>query len=168
MKGKFFGLMGMAIAVLVLAGCETGTTETGTVMGSIVINAPVEKVWDYYCSEDFAKANPNFRSASNQQGERCTVGFSEDQIHKVMGQTYNIKTMTTEVVPNQRIVGKTAGDVDGTSTALFVPEGNGTRLVVISEVTGKLPPGITYDTVRDELYKLQAKELENHKNAMEK
>ncbi len=168
MKGKVLGLMVMVLGLLVLAGCQTGTTESATIIGDVVINASVEKVWDYMCSGESAKANPYFKGVSNQQGERCTVGYSQEETYQAMGMTSIAKTVTVEVVPNHRIVSKAAGDVDSTTTVLFVPEGKGTRLTIISELTGKLPPGMGYEAVKQELQKNQDKNLENIKNAVEK
>jgi carbon monoxide dehydrogenase subunit G len=112
------------------------------------------------------------KERKNMQGDNtCTIGYSEDQVHGALGQSVTLHVVTADVVENQKAQIKYTGDIlgmHGSTTYLLSPEGNGTRLTVIMEVNGKLPPGFTYETVQGEFQKNADKTLAAIKAKAEK
>ncbi len=169
MKGKVFGLVLVCMALALAAGCA-GQTTTAAGMSEVLINASPEEVWDWMCAGNASDPgmNPLLKEVKNQRGEYCTVGYSEEHIYKALGVTNEVKVVATEISLHERAVFKTVGDFSSTATYLVVPEGNSTRLILVMEITGKLPPGITSDVASKEIQGGFDKMLKNIKEKVEK
>lgn len=156
MKGKILGLMFVVMAMAMLMGCAGGNAQSGTIIGSIVINAPVEKVTSYMCSMSDAEMKEVFtgiNELTNKKGTPCTIGSSWDQSQCVAGICKTAHAVWVDIVPNQLYQLKYAGEVNGTTSYLVSPEGKGTKLTIIMEINGKLPANVSYDMVKSEFQK---------------
>jgi uncharacterized protein YndB with AHSA1/START domain len=158
-------LMGMGL--ILACGC-IGGSESGTLIYSIVINAPPEKVWDAMCNPSNPNWAPTLKGAGITQGKPCEVGWTQEQTYQVLGQTYHVTSVLSEAVPNQRSVLKMGGDFNCTMTSVLAPEGNATRVVEIMEVSGKLPAGMSFDVAKGQLDKEMEKASRNFKEMAEK
>lgn len=171
MKGKSLSaamvLMGMG---LVLAcGCA-GNMQAGAIMSSTVIDASQEEVWDTLCNFDWTEVGVKKRM--NGQGRMCEVGTTEDQVQEVIpGMPVTLHFVISEAVVNEKMELKFTGDnygIYGVTTYLLSPEGKGTRLTVVMEGGGHMPPGITYETVKSGIQKSADNSLEIIKAKVEK
>jgi len=156
MRAKdFLAAILLVLGMGLLAGC-VGSTQSGTVIVSKVINAPPEKISSFMCGMSEAEMKevfPAIKEINNKQGKPCTVGYSEDETQCIAGQCRTMHLVWVDIVPNQRYQLKYAGDAYGTTTYLFSPEANGTRMTIILEVSGKLPMGLSYDMIKSEFEK---------------
>lgn len=169
MKVRMWSVFWVVSVFVFSAGCSRAP-QSWISISEIEVNAPVEKVFSYYCAIDDAELKilePALK-ISNRHLKRCTVGYSEDDGFEGLGMKINVHAITTEVVPNQRVVWKATGDFYNTATWLFVPEGNMTRLINISEYTWDLPRGISYKMVKRELEKASEKSAPIWKERAEK
>ncbi len=139
MRAKgFFAAMLLVGLALAACGCGGARMEnmTDTGMLSVKINAPPSKVFafvnDPKNGEKWSWANP-----SNSQGQG--VGRTVDWTLEVGGMSFKGQTVTVDVVPNQRIVEQFMGDADGSNTYLFLPEGGGTKLILIQTASVDMP-----------------------------
>jgi len=167
MKGKVLGLMGVVMAMAILAGC-VGPVQSGSGMSTTVINASPEKVWNYLCNLDWTQISPMIKEETNKQGNVCTIGSSEDQVQSALGKSVKLHLVVTDIIVNQRLELKYDGDAFGTTTYTLLPEGKGTRLTVIMQINGKLPPGVTYDALKGEIQKQNDQTMAKIKANIEK
>ncbi len=118
----------------------------------ILINAPVEKVFEYHSNPmnqpEYWPSMLEVKDIEEQPGG----GRNYNWVYKMAGIRLNGSTETTEFVENERIVTKSSGGVESTFTYTYKPEGEGTRLtmeleyVVPVPVIGKLAEGFILKT----------------------
>jgi len=131
-KGKFWAMVWMSLGLVFLAGCAA-TIISDTVSASTIINAPPEKVFAYVADpKTELEWDPAMKGISNLEGSG--LGFSERWQYNLSGQVLEGKRWTVDYVPNQRIVNKNSGDWGyTTNTWLFVPDPQGTKLMLVWE-----------------------------------
>ena len=105
---------------------------------SIIINAPVEKVFAYITDPanemEWLPGNTDVRDITGQG-----VGQRWGYTYKMMGLPFKGEDEVLEYTPNQRYVTKSKGGVVSTWTWTFKPEDGGTRLNVVVEYTIPVP-----------------------------
>ena len=96
---------------------------------SIVINAPVEKV---FAIEDDPKRLPEYLPgiAEIAEYERTPerIGETSTYVYKAMGMRFRGGATLLERDENKRIITKIEGGVEGTNTNTYEQEGEGTRV----------------------------------------
>ncbi|HUT52014.1 MAG TPA: SRPBCC family protein [bacterium] len=163
MRAKgFFAAMVMVGMVLAACGCGGARMENVTEAGmvSVVINAPPAKVFAFV--SDPQKAEQwTWAKVENPQAQK--VGRTVDWTVDVAGMSFKGQTVTVDVVPNQRIVEQFMGDADGSNTYLFVPEGAGTRVILVQQASVDVPRAArkmvvekNKETLQEALNKLKA------------
>jgi uncharacterized protein YndB with AHSA1/START domain len=106
---------------------------------NIVIDAPVEKVFDYVEEpENVAEYWPSVIELKDVEplpngGARMTV------VYKMAGVRFDIESECTEFVPNQRTVYESAGDVSSRLTWTYEPHDGGTKATIENEYSVHLP-----------------------------
>jgi uncharacterized protein YndB with AHSA1/START domain len=138
-KSKVLSLVLICVGLVFLGGCAD-TTLTETAPGHVMINAPVNKVFEYITADD-ADWDPNLKEITNREGKG--VGATSNWAYEVGGQEYRGEGVTIEFVPNRKLVTKTSGEIDSTWTWLFVPRGNQTKLVVVVEYSLQMPKAVS-------------------------
>jgi len=164
-------LAATVLSLATLAGCAGGATQSGTIIGSTVINAPVEKISNFMCNMSDAEMKEVFtgvKELTNKQGKPCTIGYSWDQTQCVAGICKTVNAVWAVIIPYQLYQLKYSGEVNGTTSYLFSPEGKGTKLTVILEMSGKLPANVSYDMVKSEFQKGCDEDLARIKAKVEK
>ena len=100
---------------------------------SVYIEAPVEKVFDWFKDpRNWLTLNPTTREEITQS--HVTPGgvgtFHVWKIRPVPGVQFEVFGVFTEFVPNKRIVDKWSMALEGTETYTFDPERSGTRVTL--------------------------------------
>ena len=125
LKGMvMLGVLGLG--ALFFSACAR-TTLSDTVVVSVVIKAPVERVFSYV---NDLKNLPEYAPAwtfSNVEGSG--LGSTFDWTLAAGGKTIRGSALTVDFVPNQRVVNISSGDVQGTETYLYLPVPEGTKLI---------------------------------------
>ena len=106
---------------------------------SIVIDAPVEKVFGYV---DRPANLPEFWSSfvEARDIERLPNGGTRfGWVYKMSGVRFEGTTQTTEYVANERLVTENKGGVSSTITWTFHPEYGGTKVIFEADYTVNLP-----------------------------
>jgi uncharacterized protein YndB with AHSA1/START domain len=106
---------------------------------SITIDAPVEEVFNYV--EDPANIPEYWPSVVQLKDveQLPNGGFRMTGVYKMAGVRFDIESMCTEFIPNQRTVYKSEGGVSSTSTWIYEPHDGGTRATIENEYTVHLP-----------------------------
>ena len=107
-----------------------------TVKNSIIINAPVEKVFEYLTPENLPEIWPSLVEVSNVE-ELPNGGYSWDFVYKMAGMRLTGQSTHIEFVPNERTVSQTTGGIESMITWEYQPVGDGTK--VTSTVEYKVP-----------------------------
>ena len=110
-----------------------------TIEKSIIINAPVEKVFDYI--ED-PMNDPEWMIGMMEVHEvegLPGVGRHYHWTFKMVGIPLKGQTTVIEHVPNRRTVTESQGGVSSTWAVDFEPEGDGTKLTMKVEYTIPIP-----------------------------
>jgi uncharacterized protein YndB with AHSA1/START domain len=117
----------MPAMAAVAADVEVSTISE-TNMVSVVIAAPVEKVFAYMTdTENFPEWH--WTKVTNVQGQG--LGRSLNWEAGIEGQVFRGRTVTVDYVPNRKMVDRWRGDAHGIDTWLFVPENGKTRVYMI-------------------------------------
>lgn len=106
---------------------------------SIIINAPVKKIFDYL-SEPTNQPEiwPSLMEIKDVQ--RLPDGKTKNRwVYKMAGIRLEGTSEGVESVTNQRIVSKTKGGVESTQTWTFQPEAGGTKVTFEVEYTVPIP-----------------------------
>jgi carbon monoxide dehydrogenase subunit G len=105
---------------------------------SIIINAPVEKVFSYISDpNNELESIPSITDVRDITGEG--VGQKWSWSYKMVGFSLKGESEITEHIPNQRLVQKSKGGIESTWSYTFSPENGGTRLNVVVEYTIPIP-----------------------------
>ena len=105
---------------------------------SIIINAPVEKVFSYISDPNSElESIPSITDIRDITGQG--VGQRWGWSYKMFGVSLKGESEVIEYIPNQRLVHKSTGGITSTWTYTFNPEAGGTRLNVIVEYTIPVP-----------------------------
>ena len=105
---------------------------------SIIINAPVEKVFAYISDPNSElESIPSITDIRDITGEG--VGQKWGWSYKMVGVSLKGESEVIEHIPNQRLVHKSTGGIMSTWTYTFSPENGGTRLNVVVEFTIPVP-----------------------------
>jgi uncharacterized membrane protein len=106
---------------------------------SIVINAPVEKVFAFVDEPtNLPSIWPALEAISDV--ERLPSGGSNSRyVYKMGGLRFEGHSVTTEYVPNQRLVTRSKGGIESTIRWVFQPEGGGTRVTFEADYTVPIP-----------------------------
>lgn len=107
---------------------------------SILIDAPVEKVFSYV-NEDPTNLLEIWPSMVDiKDVERLPNGGTRFRwVMKFAGVRLEGTSEDIEFVPNQRVVSKTKGGVESTATWTYEPEDGGTRVTTVTEYTVPVP-----------------------------
>jgi uncharacterized protein YndB with AHSA1/START domain len=105
---------------------------------SIVIDAPVEEVFDYV--EDPANIPEYWPSVVKikEVDQLPNGGARMTAVYKMAGVRFNMESECVEYVPNQRTVYKSEGGVSSTLTWTYEPQNGGTEVTVENEYTVNL------------------------------
>ncbi|NIM96223.1 MAG: hypothetical protein GTO18_21200 [Anaerolineales bacterium] len=119
---------------------------------SIVIDAPVEKVFEYHTDPtNNPEYWPSFQAVMDIE-ENPAGGKNFGWTYKMVGIKLEGTTKTVEYIPNERWVTKTEGGVESTFTYTYEPEGDGTKLSMEVDysipvpVVGKLAESVVIKT----------------------
>ena len=105
---------------------------------SIIINAPVEKVFSYISDPNSElESMPSITDIRDITGQG--VGQRWGWSYKMAGVSLKGESEVIEYIPNQRLVHKSTGGIVSTWTYTFNPEDGGTRLNVVVEYTIPVP-----------------------------
>lgn len=105
---------------------------------SIVINAPVEKVFGYIDDPTHTPEwIPGMIEVMDVTGQGAGKRFR--WAYKLAGLRFQGESTWTEYIPNKRIVDQSRGGIVSTWTYAFAPEGGGTRLSLMVEYTVPMP-----------------------------
>ena len=107
-----------------------------TVKNSIIINAPVEKVFEYLTPENLPEIWPSLVEVSNVE-ELPNGGYSWDFVYKMAGMRLTGQSTHIEFVPNERTVSQTTGGIESMITWEYQTVDDGTK--VTSTVEYKVP-----------------------------
>ncbi len=105
----------------------------------ILINAPVEKVFEYHSDP---RNQPEYWPSMMEikDVEELPDGKKNySWVYKMAGIRLEGSTETTEYVPNERLATKTMGGVESAFVYEYKPEGEGTRLSLEVEYTVPVP-----------------------------
>ena len=102
---------------------------------SILINAPVEKVFDFMLEPtNILEIWPSMLEVKNVQS-LPNGGYRYDWVYKMAGMRFEGQTETTEVIQNQRVVAKNESGIPSTFIWTYQPEDGGTRVTVNVDYT---------------------------------
>lgn len=105
---------------------------------SIIINAPVEKVFSYISDPNSElESMPSITDIRDITGQG--VGQRWGWSYKMAGVSLKGESEVMEHIPNQRLVHKSTGGIVSIWTYTFNPEDSGTRLTVVVEYTIPVP-----------------------------
>ena len=106
---------------------------------SITINAPSEKLFKYVTEPDkLPEIWPSL--IENKDVERLPNGGNRTRfIYKMAGMRFEGISEDTEFIPNQRVVSKIQGGVEGEVIWEFQPDDGGTDVTLKSEYTVPIP-----------------------------
>ena len=105
----------------------------------ILINAPVEKVFEYHSNPlNFPEIWPSMLEVKDLE-ELPEGGRNFNWVYKMAGIRLEGSSQTTEYVENERIATKSSGGVESTFLYTYKPEGEGTRMTVEVEYTVPVP-----------------------------
>ena len=135
---------GREVSEKALAAAAAGqevSSLSGTNLWTVVIDAPVEKVFAYLT--DLSKY-PEWMDAdetiSNIQGQG--LGTTYDWEIALGTTVFRGKTLIVDYIENRKLVNKSWGDVKATNTYLFMPENGKTRFTFHQNAT-VVTPGMT-------------------------
>lgn len=107
---------------------------------SIIINAPLEKVFAYI--ED-PMSNPEWMVGMVEAKDVTVtdegVGSHFRWVYKMAGMRFEGESTTTEYIPNQRMVSQSKGGILSTWTWTFDPHDGGTKVNLVVEYTVPVP-----------------------------
>ena len=105
----------------------------------ILINAPVEKVFEYASNPvnqpEYWPSMLEVKDIEEQPGG----GRNYNWVYKMSGIRLQGSTETTEFVENERIATKSSGGVESTFVYEYKPEGEGTRVTIEVEYVVPVP-----------------------------
>jgi uncharacterized membrane protein len=106
---------------------------------TISINAPVEKVFDYWTEPaNLPEYWPSMVEVKDRQ-RLPNGGNSCRWVYKMAGMRFEGTSEDVEYIANQRTVTKNKGGIESTITMMFQPENGGTKLTVQTEYTVPVP-----------------------------
>jgi uncharacterized protein YndB with AHSA1/START domain len=108
-----------------------------TIKGSIFINAPVEKVFEYTKPENLPEFWPSMVEVKNIK-ELSNGGYSWDWVYNMAGMQFNGSSEHTVFEKNQRTITHSTG-IESTITWSYEEEGGGTRMTTVTEYKIPVP-----------------------------
>lgn len=106
---------------------------------TISINAPVEKVFDYWTEPaNLPEYWPSMVEVKDRQ-RLPNGGNSFRWVYKMAGMRFEGTSEDVEYIANQRTVTKNKGGIESTITMMFQPENGGTKLTIQTEYTVPVP-----------------------------
>lgn len=130
-----------------------------TATNSIVINAPVEKVFKYCAPpENLTEFWPSVVEVSNIK-ELPNGGHSFDFVYKMAGMTFKGSTEDIDFVPNERTVSKSTGGIESTITWEYQAVESGTKFT--STVEYKIPVPLLGKLAESFIIKMNENEQKN-------
>lgn len=124
-------------ALSIVVEIQKGVTDMESLTKSVLINAPVEKVFNHVADPT---SHPKFWSAISDITNVQTLpngGRSFNWKYKMGGMRFDGASEWKEYIPNQRIVSVSTKGIDSTIRWLFQPEAGGTRMTF--EVEYRIP-----------------------------
>ena len=109
-----------------------------TAINSIVINAPVEKVFEYCVPENLTEFWPSVVEVTNIQ-ELPNGGHSFNFVYKMAGMTFKGTNEDIEFVKNERTVSKSTGGLESTVTCEYQAVEGGTKFTAAVEYIVPVP-----------------------------
>jgi uncharacterized protein YndB with AHSA1/START domain len=106
---------------------------------TIIINAPLEKIFSYISDPTNL---PEFWPSLVETSDVKTLpngGHSNRWVYKMAGMRFEGTSEDVECVQNQRLVSKTKGGTESTQTWVFHSETGGTRVTFTIEYTVPIP-----------------------------
>ncbi len=111
-----------------------------TVERTVVINAPVERVFNYVADPtNDPEWIPSAIESKVVTPTVAGVGSTSRWTYKVLGIRLEGTGVCTEYVPNERLVTESKGGVVSTWTYTFEPHEEGTRLTLVIDYTVPIP-----------------------------
>lgn len=115
-------------------------SEVPKIERSIVINAPVEKVFTYLSDpSNLPEIWPSLVEVKDVKQLPEGVGSSYRWVYKMAGMRFEGTTEVTEYVANERMVVKDKGGIQATRTTTFQPKDGGTEYTTVVEYTVPIP-----------------------------
>jgi uncharacterized protein YndB with AHSA1/START domain len=106
---------------------------------SIVIDAPVEKVFSYVEDpNNIPEYWPSVVEIKDVE-ELPNGGARMKAVYKMAGVRFDMESECTEFEPNQRTVYKSQGGVSSTATWIYAPHDGGTKVTIRNEYAVQLP-----------------------------
>jgi uncharacterized membrane protein len=110
-----------------------------TIQKSIHINAPIEKVYEYLqVPTNFPQIWPSMVEVKDVQ-PLPNGGSKYSWVYKMAGMRFEGMTEDIEVVPNQRLSGKSQGGIESEITWDLLAEEGGTKVTVTAGYTVPIP-----------------------------
>jgi uncharacterized protein YndB with AHSA1/START domain len=106
---------------------------------SIVIHAPVEKVFGYAADPShLPKFWPSMQEVSDVQ-PLPNGGHRFHWVYQMAGMRFEGTSETVEYMPNQQLIQKGKGGIESTVTWTFLSEAGGTRVTFLAEYVVPVP-----------------------------
>ncbi len=106
---------------------------------SIIIDAPVEEVFNYVEDpENIPEYWPSVIEIKDVE-ELPDGGARMTSVYKMAGVRFDVESVCTAFVPNQRTVYESEGGVSSTATWIYEPQDGGTKVTIRNEYTVELP-----------------------------
>lgn len=107
---------------------------------SIVINAPVEKVFTFMAEPShLPEIWPSMVEVKDIKQTEAHVGTSYRWMYKMAGMRFEGTSETTEYRENQRVIVENKSGIPSKFTWTYEPQGAGTKLTVNAEYTIPMP-----------------------------
>jgi uncharacterized protein YndB with AHSA1/START domain len=106
---------------------------------SIVVNAPVEKVFAFVSDPaNLPSIWPALEQITNVTTE-ANGGSSSDYVYNMGGMRFSGHNEAIDFVPNARVATRSKAGIESTVTFNFAPESGGTRVTFVAEYVVPVP-----------------------------
>jgi uncharacterized membrane protein len=107
---------------------------------SIIINAPVKKVFEYFCKTELQPEwMPGMVEVKDIKSTEEGVGSTYKWVYKMAGKRFEGESVTEEFIPGKKVVSRSKGGINSLWTWNFEPHNGGTKVNVIIDYTIPIP-----------------------------